>query len=850
MKRILLLMILSCFTAVGFAQTLVDGDYRTAKISGNWSDADMWERRSGGTWAITATSPTASNNVYVQNGHTVTVDVANVYCKDLQLNTAGSLVIGTNVANVSGKIRAFTNAAVTGSADGNYSTSTATLVSSMIVTNGVGVLKFVGGTRTIAAAGEWNSATTSNAVEFALDVNATGTIVPGVKFRPIVISSGTILTDGLFSAGSGDFTIKSGAVFRSTRSGSVIWNSSTTKIATLTIESGATMELSGGSPTIDATTIINNGTITYNSSSSQNLITRSSTNTDASAVFENYYDLKFSNAGTRQLPAFNIKVAHGLYTDGTTAISNTTNSTKITMANNSTIYRSSTGNISSTAIEFGSSSSDVVNISIGAVLSVGGEMVSSPAPGTIGDLTILNTGAYTVGSSRAVNNLINNGILILSPSTSMTFTVNGNVSGIGTISGHVSASLTLAGANSGDAGMLKFTAGQEQLNNLTISRSGTGASVTLQSSLTLNGNLNLTSGLVNIQPGQRLAVSSINSISGSPFSSSKYINTQSSGGSVGKFVITDLAASRLIPLGYNGNYLPVTLNPTASSTFDINVFAGTTTDATPNGTALTAAQKSKMVDATWNIQRTSGTGNVDVTLGWDSALEGVDFANFTDAQIGVSAYNGGTYTAFTSSGNAAANTATFTTSSFSPFVVGEANTTLPLTLISFTPKQVLNSVKLEWRTTDEVNLKNYVLQHKVGNDFKDIYTVSANNKLGTFNYTYTHLNPAAGVNYYRLVGVDLDGTTHESEVKSIRVTLGSEVAVYPNPVSQRNITVSGVVKGDVIKILNIQGQIISTKVTNGNPVEEIDVQSIQAGTYILSIENGGKITSTKKVIKI
>ena len=78
-------------------------------------------------------------------------------------------------------------------------------------------------------------------------------------------------------------------------------------------------------------------------------------------------------------------------------------------------------------------------------------------------------------------------------------------------------------------------------------------------------------------------------------------------------------------MGTATNYLPVTLSPTTASSFEVNVFAGATADGTPNGTPLTAAQKLRMVDAVWNVVRTSGSGNADLTVSWPNALEGVDF---------------------------------------------------------------------------------------------------------------------------------------------------------------------------------------------------------------------------------
>ncbi len=375
------------------------------------------------------------------------------------------------------------------------------------------------------------------------------------------------------------------------------------------------------------------------------------------------------------------------------------------------------------------------------------------------------------------------------------------------------------------------------------------AAATTNRNATINGKLTLNNAILTVREGDNLSLSNA-SINAGAFNASSYIVTNAVGGSTGVLKIADVSSSTLVPVGTAGHYTPVTLNPTSISNFEINVFQGATTDATSNGTALTAAQKLRMVDAVWNIKRTSGTGDVDVTLGWDNALEGASFAGFGNAQIGIAAYTSGAYGTFTGTGNAATNTATITTSAFSPFVVGEANTTLPLRLLSFTAKESLNSVKLAWQTTDEVNLKEYVLQHRGANGFEKIYSVAANNKAGIFNYDYTHLNPTEGVNYYRLVGIDQDGTEHPSEAKSVRVALGNAVAVYPNPVTQNNISVAGTVNGDVIKIINIQGQVMLTKQVSGNQLQEINVQHIQAGTYILSIENAEKVTSTKKVIKI
>jgi len=686
MKRILLLMIFSCFAAVGFAQIATDGDYRSVS-GGDWTNPAIWQTRVGGAWQAATTAPTSTNNVYLQTGHIVNIDAPDVYCRDLHWGFTGtvygSVRLNTSNLNVSGKVRVYNGHAtpVVGlGADGVFysdqTSATTTNANQFTNSSTLGYLKFIGDTRDITLAGEWNGNGTVCYGIFALNPGQIGTLNTGMKFRGLTLASGNIVSNnGALvigsTSGTGVFMIQNGAKLTSSRSTQVITQGSTAACETVDIQAGATLELTNNNPEINCVNFINNGTVIYSGSN------------------QNFVKPATSISGTNALTSYNN--------------------------------------------------------------------------------------------------------LIVSTGTSLTLPASKN--------------LTVAGT-------LTLTSGKLVIPS--------------------NATLELTNGNTAVIGGGSL----------------KYIQTEVSGAALGTLKINSISVPTLIPVGTATNYMPITLNPTSSSNFEINVFQGATTDATPSGTSLTTTQKLRMVDAVWNINRVSGTGNVDVTLGWDNSLEGTDFANFSNAQIGIAAYTSNAYGTFTGTGNAAANTATITTSTFSPFVVGEANTTLPLRLLNFTAKESLNNVKLTWQTTDEVNLKEYVLQHRNVNGFEKIYSVSANNKAGIFNYNYTHLNPVNGLNYYRLVGVDQDGTEHPSEVKSVRIALDNVVTVYPNPVTKNNISVTGAVNGDVIKIINIQGQVILTKQVSGNQLQEIDVQNIQAGTYMLSVENAGKVTSMKKVIKI
>jgi hypothetical protein len=563
MKKVIFLL-LFLLPLLTMAQVATDGDYRSAKIAGNWSDVDMWETRSAGTWAVTAIAPAATSNVYIQNGHSVTVDVASANCKDIQLNIAGVLAIGANTLNVNGKIRAYstTLGAITGAADGTFYSdqlSSTAPVSTMISTSGVGVLKFVGATRNITEIAEWNSVGLANAVEFALNTGATGTLTTGIKFKSVVFSSGTVTTATFISIGSTGFLIiKNGAKLISSRSGinsSFVGFATNAKCGDVTIEDGGALELTGSTPTIDCSSFTNNGSVIYSLAGSQKLLTPTAANSDAvRPVAITSYDtliLSGSNSKTPTTVIYTtgaletvncpITVASLLKISGTATIAPTAINS-LTMLNGSTVERNviSGTSIPSTvgAVFYGLTATDLVNLTISSNITNSNELPSAPTPGKVGTLTITNGITYTITGGRAVTDIVNNGFISLVPVTTLTFTINGNISGPGTITGSASASVTFAGANNGNAGTLNFTAGSQVANNLTINRTGTNASVTLGTPLNINGP---TSGSLLLTAGTLIGGSNLINVIGNISGAGTYTAT-----GAGKIVMAGKASAATI----------------------------------------------------------------------------------------------------------------------------------------------------------------------------------------------------------------------------------------------------------------------------------------------------------------
>jgi hypothetical protein len=103
-------LIISGMSVNGFTQ--VNGDFRTKNGTGNWSDFNAWYIYSG-AWipAISGQLPSAASNVFVQAGHTISVDNGNAVCKDLNVNGDNSSKVTfsatTGILNVTGNMLLF-----------------------------------------------------------------------------------------------------------------------------------------------------------------------------------------------------------------------------------------------------------------------------------------------------------------------------------------------------------------------------------------------------------------------------------------------------------------------------------------------------------------------------------------------------------------------------------------------------------------------------------------------------------------------------------------------------------------------------------------------------------------------
>jgi len=178
---------------------------------------------------------------------------------------------------------------------------------------------------------------------------------------------------------------------------------------------------------------------------------------------------------------------------------------------------------------------------------------------------------------------------------------------------------------------------------------------------------------------------------------------------------------------------------------------------------------------------------------------------------------------------------------------------LPLTLLSFTGKNMNDQyAALQWTTGSEQNVDHFEVERCLdGIHFRTVLTVKAvGNSSTEQQYSGDDMSPGAGMNYYRLKEVDLDGNYNYSPVIVVRMGKKSvEPLVFPNPVDGAFNVVAGRESMKEINVYDVSGrraiQMINTSASSTLVVPCTD---LAPGVYIVEIRTDNQ-RYLKKVIK-
>jgi hypothetical protein len=310
------------------------------------------------------------------------------------------------------------------------------------------------------------------------------------------------------------------------------------------------------------------------------------------------------------------------------------------------------------------------------------------------------------------------------------------------------------------------------------------------------------------------------------------------------------------PVGMGGRYAPISISAPTNSTdhFTASYVANDPDPMYPTSSLGAGLNKVSRTEY-WQLNRTNGNSNVEVTLSFDQTRSG---GITTLADLRVAGWNGTQWINHGNTGTTgnAGNNPNGTVKSnpalavFGPFTLGSstANNTLPISLLSFSAQLQNNNTTLAWETTNEINASHFNVQRSTGAGFN---TVGKVNTVGGGNYAYTDniatLTPTTSSVLYRLQMVDNDGSFTYS--KTVAVTPNAttkSIRIFPNPVRETLFIQVTSTKTEklTLQVIDLQGKLLqqqTQQVTAGTTSLSFNTAALAKGNYVLVVKGSAAI---------
>ncbi|HVZ58005.1 MAG TPA: kelch repeat-containing protein [Chitinophagaceae bacterium] len=183
-----------------------------------------------------------------------------------------------------------------------------------------------------------------------------------------------------------------------------------------------------------------------------------------------------------------------------------------------------------------------------------------------------------------------------------------------------------------------------------------------------------------------------------------------------------------------------------------------------------------------------------------------------------------------------------------------SNLVLPVKYVSFNATRASGSVLLDWTTAQEINSSLFVVEHSTdGSHYTAIGSVAAaGNTSQRTTYHFVDPKPQAGMNYYRLKLVNIDGSAEYSDVRTVQFATGPmTLRVLGNPFQssiQLQVSASAGEKA-LIRLSDLNGRVLLSKpvtLQQGENYLTVDGSSYASGIYILSVSS----TTAQRQVKL
>ncbi len=181
---------------------------------------------------------------------------------------------------------------------------------------------------------------------------------------------------------------------------------------------------------------------------------------------------------------------------------------------------------------------------------------------------------------------------------------------------------------------------------------------------------------------------------------------------------------------------------------------------------------------------------------------------------------------------------------------------LAVKLINFSASKKNNSVLLLWTTLFEQNSSHFEIERSTDgvNFFKINEKKNAGNSTLQNYYSSIDFSPANGINYYRLVEIDLNGkATHSNILQIIFKKESQPIVIFPNPSKDYiQILLSNHSNEPIsVMIYTVEGRLMKTIKTITTDIFNLKIDDLPKGLYVVNIynTNTNQKISTKTFLK-
>lgn len=176
---------------------------------------------------------------------------------------------------------------------------------------------------------------------------------------------------------------------------------------------------------------------------------------------------------------------------------------------------------------------------------------------------------------------------------------------------------------------------------------------------------------------------------------------------------------------------------------------------------------------------------------------------------------------------------------------------LPVEWVSFTATSQKTGILLEWVTGTEEDNQHFILERSQnGRDFEVVeYIESQGQSSHTQYYEFLDAKAARGINYYRISQKDFSGEIETYKIIEARLAQHIAIQIYPNPVVNDVVVDLPIIDEAIsIEIFDVVGKrVFQTKENANNGLLNLNLASLNTGTYILVVNTATEVFSQKLV---